>query len=313
LNTRFLEEYLLFAEELNWSTASEKLFVTRPTLVDHVRQLETELECKLVSSDHKQLALTPAGRQFVQTARDLLRSWETVREEYRALADNLLTVTIASSNLPWLESILYKARRNIIERYPYKRIEIEATGGTLCSVDALDAQTNDIVVAGFKNFRCQDMRPPVSDAYDSFMLRTEAIKLLITQDNPLFSKEQVYVRDLDGYTFMLPPDIYKSWSRDGMAARLAEFGAHVTLKSMDFSDHIEYFNCDFGAMVGIVPTTLAPRYGIDTREEYRAFSLVDLPIESCFFAIARKEFTATENGGLLFEEMRRIASAGQRR
>lgn len=292
--------------------ASEKLFVTRPTLVDHVRQLESELECKLVTSEHKQVALTPAGRQFAQTARELLATWEDVRQEYRALADNLLTVSIASSNLPWLESILYKARRNIIERYPYKRIEIEATGGTFSSVDALDEQTNDIVVAGFKSFRCDGDRPPVSSAYVSFPLRTEAIRLLITQDSPLFARDKVFVRDLDGATFMLPPDIYKSWTRDGMGERLAGFGARVTLKTADFSDHIEYFNCDFGTMVGIVPTTLAPRYGIDTREELRAFLLEDLPIESRFFAIARKEFAQTENGGLLFNEMRRIAGAAAR-
>ena len=307
MNTRYLEEYLLFAEELNWSTASEKLFITRPTLVDHLRALESELECKLVASDRKQVALTPAGKQFVQTARDLLGQWSAVCSEYRDLADNLLTVTIAASNLPWLESIIYKARRTIHERYPYKRIEVISANGTLANIEALDDGTNDIVVAGFKSYRCEGDEPPIPEQYRSFPLRTEEIRMLVTQENRLFDKERIYVRDLDGMTFMLPPDIYKSWTRDGMVGRLAERGAHVTLRTTEFSDHVEYFNYNFGDAVGIVPLTLAPRYGIDTREEFRAFTLADWTVESRFYAVCREEFAATENGGLLFEEMRRIA------
>ena len=88
---------------------------------------------------------------------------------------------------------------------------------------------------------------------------------------------------------------------------LAAHGARVTLQTRDFSDHVEYFSYEFGRCLGIVPTTLAPRVGIDTREEYRAFTLADLPLRTSFFAVFKESFVATENGALLYEEMRRAA------
>ncbi len=36
------------------------------------------------------------------------------------------------------------------------------------------------------------------------------------------------LRNLDGATFVLPPDIYRSWTRDGVVAQFAAHGACVT-------------------------------------------------------------------------------------
>lgn len=310
MNTRYLEEFLVFAEELNWTVAADRLFTTRPTLADHVRALEAELECKLVLSGQGQArpALTPAGRRFTRTAKELLERWDAVRTEYRELADNLLVVRVASSNLPWLETLLYKARRAVQEKHPYKRIEITPVPGTLASADALATGESDIVVAGYKSYLEQDARPrPLPEGTCGFPLVAEPIRLLMTQENPLFGQEVVRAADLDGATFVLPPDIYRSWTRDDVAARFAEHGARVTLRTLDFSGHTEYFTYEFGRMLGIVPTTLVPRYGIDAREEYRTFDCADLPLATRFFALCRREFAESENGGMLFAEMARIA------
>ncbi len=307
MNTRFLEEFLVLAEELSYSSAAERLFTTRPTLTEHMRSLEAELSCELLATRQRRLVLTPAGARFVQTARTLLASWDSVVEEYASLADNLLVVRVAASNLPWLETLLYKARQAIHEAHPYKRIEIATDNGALSTVAALNERVNDIAVVGFKEYRCADGAPPLPPGLCGFALDTEEIKLLATQESPLFQRDVVTVSDLDGATFMLPPDIYASWERDRVADQLAAHGARVTLQTRDFSDHVEYFSYEFGRCLGIVPTTLAPRVGIDTREEYRAFTLADLPLRTSFFAVFKESFVATENGALLYEEMRRAA------
>lgn len=307
MDTRYLREYLAFSEDLNWTVAAKRLFTTRPTLVDHIRALETELECQLVTSTRQgRPQLTPAGRHFTRTAQELVEQWEAARQEYRELADNLLVVKVASSNLPWLETILYKARRAVQERHPYKRIEVEPCHGANASIEALRSGENDIVVAGYKDYLAEADRP-IPDDVCGFLLDTEEIRLLMTQENPLFGKADICVRDLDGATFVLPPDIYRSWARDGMAERLAGHGARVTLRTLDFTGHTEYFTYEFGQMFGIVPATLVPRYGIDSREEYRTFCLADLPVRTRFYALMTRAFTETENGGLLYEEMRRAA------
>lgn len=60
MNTRYLKEFLVIAEELNFSAAAKRLYTTRPTLSEHLAELEDELGCKLVERGRGKPALTPA-------------------------------------------------------------------------------------------------------------------------------------------------------------------------------------------------------------------------------------------------------------
>lgn len=307
MNTCHLQEFLLFAKELNYSSAAKKLFITRPTLTDHLNELESELGCKLISKGQGRPALTPAGARFVQTANKLVKEWEDVCEEYQGMAENLLVVTIAATNLPWLETLLYKARRSIAGKYPSKRIDIVTDAGALSTLDALESHANDIVVTGCKSYLSKGDGSPLLEGVCGFKIRTETINLLMTQGNPLFEADSLKAEDLDGATLVLPPDIYQGYLRDGVIERFASRGARITLRTFEFKDHFEYFTYDFGEAFGVVPTTLIPRFGINEREECRTFLLEDLVLSTDFIAAFRKEFVETENGRLLYEEMKKLA------
>lgn len=307
MDTRYVKEFLVFATELNYSTAAKRLFITRPTLSEHIRELEEELGCELVGKRQGKAALTPAGRRFVQTGMRLVESVQDIVEEYRSLADNLLTVTVAQTNLPWLETLLYKARHAVQERYPNKRIDIVTANGPHSTIESLREQANDIVVAGCKSYAAEQMSENLPDGVQGFKLCTETIRFLMTGDNPLFDKDAIAVSDLDGATIMLPPDIYQGYLRDSVAERFESLGARVALQTMSFADHFEYFSFDFQEMFGIVPTTLIPRFGIDEREECRAFSLSDVPFQTDFYAVYTDEFASSENGRIFIGEMQRIA------
>lgn len=309
MDTRYVKEFLVFATELNYSTAAKQLFITRPTLSEHIRELEDELGCELVGKRQGKAALTPAGRRFVQTGAKLVETVQDIVAEYQGLADNLLTVTVAQTNLPWLETLLYKARHAVQESHPNKRIDIVTANGPHSTVDALLEQANDIVVAGCKSYTTEKAHRVLPAGIQGFKLCTETINLLMTQDNPLFEKPSIRAADLDGATIMLPPDIYQGYLRDGVVERFKEAGGRVTLRTMSFSDHFEYFSYDFQGLFGVVPTTLIPRFGIEEREECRAFSLDDLSLQTDFYAAYTDEFAESENGRLFVDAMKRIAAA----
>lgn len=309
MNTRYLEEFLAFSELLNWTAAAKQLYTTRPTLVEHMRSLEAELGCPLVASEHGRPALTPAGRRFTRSAEETLEYWERVRGEYRELADNLLVVRVATGALPWIKPALYRARRAIQQRDPEKRVEISSLSKVPDTVESLRAGDLDVVVAGRKSY-ITDAELPVPDGLRGFRLGTAEIRFLMTRENPLFGQDELRAADLDGATVVLPPLIYAAWVRDGMAARLANRGARVTLRTMDFGDYDEYFAFDFGPMFGIVPTMLEPLYSIDELGEFRTFALADLPVQTTVFVLFRADFAAGGNGRALFEEMRRAVGEG---
>lgn len=308
MDTRHLEEFVAFAEDANWTAAAKRLYITRPTLVDHIKALEAELGCSLVQQAGQHPRLTAAGKQFLPVAKEYLEKWYLTRAEFADIADNLLTVTVASTNLAWIEGCLYRARRAIHERYPYKRIEVASVAGALSTMDDFESRSEDVAVVGFKSY-LEDAEELLPAGTAGFRLCTDEIHLLVTQDSPLFQKDDLRVADLDGKTLVLPPDIYSAWKRDGVEAKLLDLGARVGLETRAFADHSEYFAFDFGKRLGIVPTLLAPRYGLDRRDDCRLVTLEDWKIESDFYVVFKRDFVETENGGLLFAEMKRQATA----
>lgn len=306
MDSRYLKEYLLFASELNYTTASKKLFITRPTLSEHVAELERELGCQLVHKDHGRVELTAEGKRFAITAEELLGRLDEVIEEYSAMADNLLTVRIATSNLPWIESYLYRARRLIRERYPGKEIEITTVNGTFSNADALGDCRNDLVVAGFKRIQNVAPRATFQEGDQGFKLCTEDVRFLVLQGNPLFKQDSVSVKDLDGATLLLPPDIYNGYVRADVAQKFAEAGARISLQTERFNDHHEYFATDFREKVGVVPSTLVSRFGLTERKDCKVFSLCDFSFASDFYVVYRDEFLANPNARLLVETMKNL-------
>lgn len=306
LNTRYLQEFIELARDPNWSKAARSLFLARPTLVEHVRCLESELGCQLVESQGSSVRLTAQGKVFVRTAKEMLERWNSICTTYNNLSNNMLIVTISSSNLPWIESLLFSARQRIEETHPGKHIEVVPCQGAFSTTRALE--DSDIVVAGIKTYR-EARTFPDQEGITSFPLCTEEIFLLMSRQHPSFGKGSLSVRDVAQSTFVLPADIYESWRRDDVESYFMRHGAQVFLQRLEVSSHAEYFAHNFGDSLGIVPKTLVSRFGLDCRDDIRVFSLDDLKLETSFFAVCKQEFVASELGMLLMQTMSEMARA----
>ena len=240
----------------------------------------------------------------------MLGQWDEVVDEYRDLSDNLLTVTVSATNLPWLEAPLLRARHRIAEKWPEGKIDIVTDNGPLATVDALGERKNDIVVVGCKNFSEAGHRL-LTKEHPGFVLNAETTHLFMAEDNPLFGRDTIHATDLDGAVLLLPPDVHQSYERDGVANRFAVNGARVTLKTMPFRDHAEYFAHDFGCAIGVAPGTLVPRFGLDRRPGLRLFDLDDMDFSTDFIAVFRDEFVESPHGRVLFDEMKAAVAQGE--
>ena len=307
MDTRHIKEFLILAKTLNYTTAAQEAFIARPTLVEHITDLENEIGCTLFVKNDGKLSMTPIGRRFVRSASSLLEHIDDVVEEYRSLPDNFLSVRVASTNLPWLESYFYKACRALRNRTPKKTVEITPVSGASSTIEALLDGSNDIVVSGCKGWNKDSERILFPDGISGFRLQTEHIMLFMTEGNPLFDKERIRTADLDGCTMVLPPDIYQGYLRDGVAERFRAQGAEISMRCMSFGDHFEYFARDFSSSLGVVPMTLIPRFGIDRRAECRAFELEDLELTTDFCMLYRTDFLDDENARLFIEELKSMA------
>ncbi|HTF47734.1 MAG TPA: LysR family transcriptional regulator [Pseudonocardia sp.] len=81
---RDLRYFVAVADELGFTRAAERLFISQPALSKQIRQLESLLRVALFERGHRGVALTAAGAALLPAARQLLTQWD---EAQRAVGD----------------------------------------------------------------------------------------------------------------------------------------------------------------------------------------------------------------------------------
>ncbi|MFK3978823.1 LysR family transcriptional regulator [Micromonospora sp. NPDC050397] len=90
---RELRYFVAVAEELHFTRAAERLFVSQPALSKQIRVLETRLGFPLFRRETGGVRLTPAGEALLPAAREAISVFTRGVEAARALADRrVLTV-----------------------------------------------------------------------------------------------------------------------------------------------------------------------------------------------------------------------------
>ena len=72
LEIRQIKYFLVLAQELNFSRAAERLFITQPPLTRQIQQLEEHLGVQLFVRNNKSVALTVAGKSFLEEAQKIM-------------------------------------------------------------------------------------------------------------------------------------------------------------------------------------------------------------------------------------------------
>ncbi|WP_405652120.1 LysR family transcriptional regulator [Streptomyces sp. NBC_00019] len=85
VHVRDLRYFVAVAEELSFTrAASDRLFVSQPTLSKQIRQLELSLRTALFARDRRTVTLTAAGNALLPHARQMIEQWEGAQ---RAVGD----------------------------------------------------------------------------------------------------------------------------------------------------------------------------------------------------------------------------------
>ena len=82
MELKWLEDFVMLANVRSFSKAAELRFVTQPAFSRRIRALENWLGTPLVDRSTYPTTLTDAGRQFRETAEEILRSLQEARDEF---------------------------------------------------------------------------------------------------------------------------------------------------------------------------------------------------------------------------------------
>jgi DNA-binding transcriptional LysR family regulator len=130
MELRHLKYFLAVAEELNFTKASEKLFISQPPLSRQIIELEEEIQARLFIRNNKKVELTEAGKYFEKEVKELFQNLERICIKTKKIAENVS----GEFRIAYISSIYAEVISELIkhlkEQFPYvnfKLFEVSTT------------------------------------------------------------------------------------------------------------------------------------------------------------------------------------------
>ncbi len=190
---RQLETFLKVAELKSFSKAAQEIFLTQPTVSEHIRQLEHELNTKLFLRTKRETILTPAGRLLVKHARKILSLRRQLILEMGQFSETVEgELTIGASTIPG-EYILPRIIGKFREHFPKIKIEL-AIADSKKAMEWVLERDCEIAFIGFDpNHKLLAATPFSSDT----------IAPVINASHPLANKPSLTLNDLQSVPLVL--------------------------------------------------------------------------------------------------------------
>ena len=121
MDIRQLHYFLVLCEEMNYTRASQRLFLSRQALRQSITALEAELCGPLFVSAHHKLSLTERGLSLQRHAAPVVEQFQQMQASLRAEIQSAqpvrigISVSLVPDYLPGLETQLDKFR----QQYPH--------------------------------------------------------------------------------------------------------------------------------------------------------------------------------------------------
>lgn len=194
---RHLRYFVAVAEELNFSRAAGRMYLSQPALSQQIRKLEQELGVSLFYRTKSHVELTEAGRVFLEGARRVLVLVEQTAREAREVGGaegrHLKVGFPEYANHTPVADALQIFRR----RYPYVELEEHETftlQETLQQIDKLQKGTLDV---GFM------LRPEEDDVLEvEHVLDIEFVAAL-PEGHPLSGRDEISLKELSDERLIL--------------------------------------------------------------------------------------------------------------
>ncbi len=192
-----LRYFVAVAETEHVARAAERLHISQSPLSRQIRQLEDHLGLQLFERIKQRVRLTPAGRDFLEQARDLLSRAERIEERARQVGKG----EACSVSIGYCEGIVHNgwlpaALRRLRTTHPRVNLKLAAMRSAE-QVEALERSLIDI--AFVYNL------PKQSESLASRLLTSEPFVLALAADHPLAAQDTIAPSELHGMPWIAQP------------------------------------------------------------------------------------------------------------
>ncbi len=122
---RDLRYFVAVAEELHFTRAAERLFISQPALSKQIRMLERQLGAPLFDRGREGVRLTPVGEVLLPHARQVLASWDRGWAEAERTKSRQRAVLVAGmSTSPGRDGLLAAVRSRFTALHPEATVQL---------------------------------------------------------------------------------------------------------------------------------------------------------------------------------------------
>ena len=187
MNTRQIEYFLAVAEELSFTRAAEKMYVSQTAVTQQIQALEELMGVKLLNRTKKQVELTLAGQVFQQEGRQILQHIENAFAHARDASEGMTGgMKIGFAN--YAGNILSNSLQEFRGRYPNIKIQFQS-------------YSPSVLLDQLKNGELDLIFSPVFDPSvykDCFLQEVDRISLMVVlpSSHPLSGRPYLTKKDL---------------------------------------------------------------------------------------------------------------------
>ena len=197
MDIRQLHYFLVLCEEMNYTRAAQRLFLSRQALRQSISALEAEMCGPLFLSAHHKLSLTDRGVSLQRHATPVVEQFQQMQAALRAEIQSAqpvrigISVSLVPDYLPGLETQLDKFR----QQYPHveMRFRLMDNDAVADGVEQGELDAGLVIDLG-----C------AAPVLARTTLRADPACLLVPRGHPFWDKESIPLAELRGQRVLLP-------------------------------------------------------------------------------------------------------------
>ena len=194
MELRNLKSFIYVAENLSFTIAATRCFITQSAISQHIKALENELQCKLLIRTSHDITLTESGEELYIRAKEIVKQAEDCKEHIRSL-NNCMTGELRIGVGSFIAPYIRVAALLFMERYPNVRINAEFT-----KASSLNRLLRDHTI---------DLAFSMNTAYQNEGIKTKPcipfhIYAIMRKTHPLAKLDKVSYKDLLRHGVIMP-------------------------------------------------------------------------------------------------------------
>lgn len=227
MDINYLREFIVLSQTLNFSKASEVLFISQPTLSRHIHIIEEEVGCNLFFRTKHSVELNKFGKEFLREINDIVSQYDNVVKKLSTLKESK-TLKIG---ILYYQKEFFLSKLNLFKNL-YPNIELDYFLGT--PNDIVDLVLNGEIDIGSS----MDVKFLGYDLIDFYQLYNEPLVVMVNNNNDLSSYEEISLEELKNISYVFVDDNFYSGYLRLFKDTCRDYGGFVP-KNINFVEDYE--------------------------------------------------------------------------